>query len=609
MGTKRRFSVFTLAFAYVVALAACSPTTTGDECVATSDCRHGWNCVGGVCRQVCNDTPDCDELDFRCELGVCLPTAGYECDTAADCTAPNACQLRADAACADSSCIYLPVPCTTPPEHLCIDGGNTFRTYGHTGTCVLGTGGCEYPTFDTACPSCASTCLPACTPLDCADWECVTNGRCQPGPPAICIHDDIADDTTCVQGTGIEGACLDGNCLPAGEISCLSNPPCLETCLGGWCRPRSPPGWPCDPGDDDDCVADLTCVDSRCRAANGATCTDNDGCLEVCINDVCAPRSMATGPCDHDDDNDCVAGLACASGFCFVTSGGDCNFNDDCAGTCIDLVCSPVSALGGPCDANDDDDCSGAAGCFTGVCRLTDGASCGTNEDCANTCIAAVCAALAPPESHCDDPADCDTTAGAATCQGGVCRLQTGGICDSNSQCLDTCIEEECASVSQILGTCDDADDCEDTLECASQQCRYPDGTTCDNDTECSSTHCECTTSACTPRVCAAVDCDCGYGADGTCGSQLPTGTDDLGDCDTPGMTCHTGSCRAESSGSCGCACGSNQSNCSPAHVSSNSCGTGWTATCNAGGCLWFTFGSGICLTLDPPPTCDCDPT
>ncbi len=57
------------------------------------------------------------------------------------------------------------------------------------------------------------------------------------------------------------------------------------------------------------------------------------------------------------------------------------------------------------------------------------------------------------------------------------------------------------------------------------------DGETCSADAECASTHCECVNFDCSERVCAPVDCLCGYGTSGSCDESM-TGTPDPEDCD-----------------------------------------------------------------------------
>ena len=57
------------------------------------------------------------------------------------------------------------------------------------------------------------------------------------------------------------------------------------------------------------------------------------------------------------------------------------------------------------------------------------------------------------------------------------------------------------------------------------------DGETCAADAECASTHCECVNFDCSERVCAPLDCLCGYGTSGSCDESM-IGTPDPEDCD-----------------------------------------------------------------------------
>lgn len=65
---------------------------------------------------------------------------------------------------------------------------------------------------------------------------------------------------------------------------------------------------------DAECENGQTCVTGACRLNNGQSCTVNSECVGVCINSVCAPRSASGGPCDEPDD--CQAVLACTGGLC-----------------------------------------------------------------------------------------------------------------------------------------------------------------------------------------------------------------------------------------------------------------------------------------------------
>lgn len=57
------------------------------------------------------------------------------------------------------------------------------------------------------------------------------------------------------------------------------------------------------------------------------------------------------------------------------------------------------------------------------------------------------------------------------------------------------------------------------------------DGESCDADADCDSSHCECVNFDCSERVCAPVDCLCGYGTSGSCEESL-MGMPDPEDCD-----------------------------------------------------------------------------
>ncbi len=62
-------------------------------------------------------------------------------------------------------------------------------------------------------------------------------------------------------------------------------------------------------------------------------------------------------------------------------------------------------------------------------------------------------------------------------------------------------------------------------------------GDVCFLDAECQSGQCECENFDCTIRICAAVDCLCGYGTSGACTDPI-VGTQDPEDCDLGSETC-----------------------------------------------------------------------
>src|SRR5262245_56130110 len=80
-----------------------------------------------------------------------------------------------------------------------------------------------------------------------------------------------------------------------------------------------------------------------------------------------------------------------------------------------------------------------------------------------------------------------------------------------------------------------------DAPPCPQEPCA--NGLACTVGSGCVSGNCECVDPGCATRVCAADDCVCGYGADGTCAQQMTGGQVDPDDC-AGANACFAGSCR-----------------------------------------------------------------
>ena len=92
------------------------------ECTRTAQCKSGFACLDGACRQSCDTTEDCDNILDRCGSGVCLPDRrplgecvfNSECGEGLVCldgTCVAACAPdETDGVCLDSQSPRLPPP-------------------------------------------------------------------------------------------------------------------------------------------------------------------------------------------------------------------------------------------------------------------------------------------------------------------------------------------------------------------------------------------------------------------------------------------------------------------------------------------------------------------
>jgi len=366
-------------------------------------------------------------------------------------------------------------------------------------------------------------------------WPPCVSGACVPG--RVCLHDACVTGS-CGSSVDCAGTlvCSDGSCLlpctttadcMAGEDcqagacvsviadvptggSCQSDAQCLDngSCINGVCRApcnagSCPSGEVCDAGfcvpdtlgdpcsSASDCVATQVCRDSVCRAGcqSAADCTTG----EVCDAGACVPK-----PCSVASD--CQSGQVCVGGVCLGDDGSSCTSNAQCANTCIAGVCAPQSDPGGSCDVSDDADCTAAATCSTsGICLLPDGQACTGNSECIHTCIAGVCSPLGGFGDACDtnDSADC---AGGASCIGNVCSADPCASisCPANQRCTaGTCYD--CPALDCVA--CNLSRDCGVGMVCRASSCTVIN---CVGDTDCNSGE------VCVGGVCQAGGSPCG---------------------------------------------------------------------------------------------------
>lgn len=340
------------------------------------------------------------------------------------------------------------------------------------------------------------------------------NGR------GVC-DDGVEGEGTCTCEGGYEGPACDQDVDECrdGTDDCSERTACVNEPGGFSCQ--------CLPGFEGD--------GQVCLGLNGRPCQDDAQCVETCVEDVCASPSGVGGACD--DLADCERGLLCQAARCVQSDGGLCEDNADCQDVCINGACTTPSGTGGRCDTGDDDDCAEDNNtCARGTCLLTLGQRCAGNEECAEVCVASICAALSPTEGPCDEALDCEED---HVCSEDRCRRVTGQACERNAQCVGACISAVCSPISQTRQPCDEANDCVANHACLDGVCLRRDGEACERDNQC--------TALCFEGTCDVDECvegrdDCAPTAlcENTVGGYTCTcGPDTFGD----GVTCEP--CRA----------------------------------------------------------------
>lgn len=184
-------------------------------------------------------------------------------------------------------------------------------------------------------------------------------------------------------------------------------------------------------------------------------CTQDSDCVS---GTYCGPENACTSDCD--DNNPCALGQTCTvSGKC-VSTGGECQVNDDCDSAPDTLSCDGDVLVSyevvGTCDT------SGTAP----VCRYNE-----ARTPCENGCVATGCAADACEGVVCSEPPA--TRCGAD----GVTKIsyESSGVCEGAGQCRYPEVTESCA-LGCVNGQCLQG-------ACESIACDTPPASKCDGNT------------------------------------------------------------------------------------------------------------------------------
>ena len=530
--------------------------TAGTTCDGLGDCRDATTsaCAGDLlcadasaCLTRCTTDRDCRVGNFCDATGVCLDlkARGQPCTADRMCTSG----ICADSLCCDGRCTGLCESCATAAAP---------------GTCSAHTTGTDPEEDCGECGTCNSgACLPHARGTD-PDDDCAARAPCfQTG---FCDGDfgcaAAASTATCGDGACI-GTVLVAPRLCDGEGSC--NDPVITPCVayrcdngGAACRTGCSNGAHCQDG--------FFCAGGQCvpKHTKGATCASASSCLSAfCSDNRCCDTSCGNvcetcagnnpGTCSDIDgapDGACSGELICESGECRLTDGASCSADGECANRdCVDGVCCPTSC-NGECETCESGECQPISSeLYPGECPINQW--CGLGQNCEPVAGSDCTPTPGCPNGFvctggiCDLPAPLGTTCGAdPECASGQC---TDGVC-CESECLGIC--RKCKPTGRCenlpAGT-EEAGDCPDASETCGPDggCKKATGETCNSNTDCANARC--VDNRCCPELCNG---ECESCATGVCLGVTSPATD-LATCPAPGLCAGRGNCVNATNGVC----------------------------------------------------------
>ena len=551
----------------VCAVARCSDRSAGRPCMIDKQCGGGLICNGAVCGgaagEFCRADANCAEglicAEVNSTRSECTASSGMTGDPCGDTSHCDDSLVCQDGTCGMREPGGLGSACTASSE--CDNSLNLIC--GNNNMC----GGDEGYSCgdDNVCAGnfiCASSVGGG---QACASSNGTTGDPCRIGNDDHCDGALVCgNDGTC--GIRQGDTCVIGDDLCAGSLVCtgvIGNQVCASSTgvRGSVC------------GIDNHCNIDdgLVCSSGTCLVGSGNTCSDDDQCaVSLRCNEVMGSLQCSTagngaiGSACGFPDHCTTADATCSSGTCLVTSGGTCTGDDQCDGSLLctgttgSLTCtSSDGSTGRACRI--DDHCTGTSTtCSSGTCLVTSGGTCTGDDQCDGSLLCTgVLGGLTCNSSDgsigsaCSVGTHCMGTDGmgaGATCDGGICKVTSGGTCTGDNQCAGslsctgaansrTCTQ----AASGVVGSaCSSNTDCTatgTTCESSTSTCRIADGGTCTGDDQC-------VDSLLCTGVVGSLTCS---SSDGSIGStcSLPT------HCTTADATCSNGVCKVVSGGAC----------------------------------------------------------
>jgi hypothetical protein len=204
---------------------------------------------------------------------------------------------------------------------------------------------------------------------------------CKSEPGSLPNGSPCGDSSQCAGGHCNKIATTDGGLTTSGPCGVCETGPSASTC-----------------GDAGPCITTQRCqydpsVGYACvtPVPQGAACGPAIPCAAglTCKDNVCAPRSVAGGPCTGSGD--CVSSTSCIDMTCQTptlvgpgetcdpprsrcSGGSDCVLSTSDAGTT--RTCVARAADGAPCDNSTGPRCTSPARCTDGICTIPDSTHC-----------------------------------------------------------------------------------------------------------------------------------------------------------------------------------------------------------------------------------------
>ncbi len=385
---------------------------------------------------------------------------------------------------------------------------------------------------DCEAPRCEATGEGTFRELDAAGCA---SGVCVDSEPRSC------GNFTC-DGRGEDGDVCATSCAPEGsddDSFCIA----AAHCDGGMCESDFPDGAVCD--EDTDCGSG-NCENGFCCGAGRTCCnvdTDCPGFPGVGV--VCGEPEDCQGTRGTIQCNTAIFACETMSG---VPDDSACNSSvvADTCGTFRDIVCTGAADQPTPrCPSTctNDAQCDDNAHCDASFCfpDLPDGDACDEPSDCASghcqngfCCATGDCcrSAVDCPGSYgspatCDDSRACQGTRDAATCIDNQCRTQEN--VPDDTACTSGIVADTCGLYPTIRctgaldqaapscpATCTSDSECDENAHCDGGMCLLdqPNGTACDEASDCTSNYCG-NGFCCAGGDCCARSSDCPAGAYG----------------------------------------------------------------------------------------------